>query len=498
MPFSLSRTFDTSTSCASPHRWRAGVLVGALVAAGCAAPPESAERAVPLPVAWRAAALPLEAPAVRAASAAAPDAQWWRGFGSGELDALIDEADAGSHDLAMALARVQAARAQARVAGAARWPVLSANVDASREGRLGGQGTVEGSRHLAGFAARYELDLWGRQAALGQEGLQGWRASVFDRDAVRVGLRAEVASSWLRLRGLRERAAIAHDSLDNARRLLRLVSARHAAGAATPLELAQQRGLVAARERELAAMRQRADDAVTELALLRGLDAIARPGDAAGGDATRLAQLRIPPVDPGLPSQLLVRRPDIARSEARLAAADQNVHAARAALLPSVSLGAMLGGSGSGTGGWFGNPLYRLTAGIAAPLFDGGRLAGERELAEARRAELLQSYRAAIAAALSDAQTALGAVSSLDAQALAQAEELNQARRAETLAESRYRAGAETLLVLLDAQRTLHEARDREVQLMQARLEARVALYRALGGGWRAGASDTALADAPG
>ncbi len=482
---------DPSTSSPANLPWRIGALLGALFAAGCALPPEVSERAVSVPAAWRAPASLSAAPAAPPVATDAPDTQWWRAFGSAELDALIVETQAGSHDLAMAVSRVQAARAQARVAGASSWPTLSANVDASREGRLGGQASVAGSEHLAGFAARYELDLWGRQAALRREGLQGWRASVFDRDAVRVGLSAEAASAWLRLRGLRERAAIANDSLDNARRLLLLVSSRQAAGAATALELAQQRGLVAARERELAAMRQRVDEALTALALLRGLDAMARPGDA-GGAAVPLAQLRVPPIDPGLPSQLLVRRPDIARAEARLAAADQNVYAARAALLPSVSLNASLGGSGSG--GLFGDPVYRLAAGVAAPLFDGGRLAGERSLAEARREELLQSYRAAIAAALADAQTALTGVAGLDAQAIAQAEELNQARRAEALAESRYRAGAETLLVLLDAQRTLHEARDREVQLMQARLEARVALYRALGGGWRADAEDSALA----
>ncbi|MDQ0590046.1 TolC family protein [Variovorax paradoxus] len=161
------------------------------------------------------------------------------------------------------------------------------------------------------------------------------------------------------------------------------------------------------------------------------------------------------------------------------------MQAARAALLPRVTLSASIGLQGQAPGGLLDNPLYSLAAGLAAPIFDGGRLAGARELAEARREELLGAYRAAVIAAFADAQSALHAVGGIDAQASAQADELREARRAAELSELRYEAGAETLLVLLDAQRVLYAAQDLEIQLRQARLQARVALYRALGGGWR-------------
>ncbi|MCT8179010.1 efflux transporter outer membrane subunit [Variovorax sp. CY25R-8] len=453
------------------------LALGALLLAGCATPPADADRAVVLPAAWRSAA-----PA--AAQAGAADAQWWRGFGSAELDELIERAQAGNHDLEISAARVQAARAQARIAGAALLPTLAGTVDASRDARLGGRGGQGGDSNFLGFAARYELDLWGRLEASRREALQGLRASEFDRDAARLGLNAQVASAWLQRAALRERETIARDNLDNARRVLRLVASRHAAGAATPLELAQQRGLVAARQRELLALGQQAADAQTALALLFGLPSSAQGGVPAG-DA-RLEALRVPAIDAGLPSELLARRPDIAFAEARLAAADANVQAARAALLPSVSLSATLGWrGGSGAGNPFDNPAYGLVAGLAAPVFDGGRLRGEQALAEARREELLQAYRRSIAAAFADTETALNGLAGLDAQAEIQAEELLQARRAAELSESRYRAGAETLLALLDAQRTLYGARDQQVQLLQSRLQARVALYRALGGGWR-------------
>lgn len=457
----------------SPVTW-----VGALWLAGCAVPADLPPHAVELPASWQR--------AQPDANASTVDARWWSRLGSTELDTLIAQAQARNQDLAMALARVDGARAQARIAGAQRLPELTGQIDASRQARMGGRAAVDGNAHAIGFAARYELDLWGRQGALHREAQQGLRASVFERDAVQLSVTAEVASSWLQTVGLRERVTIARSSLENAQRVLRLVESRGRAGAATPLDLAQQRGLAAARERELARLEQQARHAETALALLLGLPA---PEPAPAAAPTRLEALRIPLASAGLPSQLLVRRPDLAQAEARLAAADANVRAARAAMLPRVTLTASVGLQGQAPGGLFDNPIYSLAAGLAAAIFDGGRLAGERDLAEARREELLGAYRAAIIGAFADAQTALDTVAGADAQASAQVEELQQARRAAELSELRYRAGAETLLVLLDAQRVLYSAQDLDVQLRQGRLQARVALYRALGGGWRDEAS---------
>ena len=172
-------------------------------------------------------------------------------------------------------------------------------------------------------------------------------------------------------------------------------------------------------------------------------------------------------------------------AEARLAAADADVAAARAAMLPRVTLGGSLGYAGDRVRTLFDNPLYSLAAGLAAPVFDAGRLAAEAGQASARRTELLANYHQAIVAAFGDVEVALNAVDGSRAQAEAQAVELLQAGRAAALAESRYRAGAETLLTLLDAQRTLYAAQDEAVQARLARLQAGVALHRALGGGWQ-------------
>lgn len=451
--------------------WWAALLCAAL-SSGCALHGDRAERAVELPSAWRHAQVLGDMGPV--------EAQWWRSFGSTELDALIARAQSQSNDLAAAVARVRQADARARIAGAALRPQVTGTLGASREGRLGGNATVAGSTYAVGFAASYELDLWGRDAALRDEALQGLRASAFDRDTVRLTVTADVAATWLLALALRERTEIAARNLDNARRVLALVESRSRAGAVSPLDLAQQRGLVAAQQRALAALHQQAGDAETALALLLGTTA---PAFELRGP--RLDALQVPVVGAGAPSALLVRRPDIARAEAHLAAADANVLAARAALLPTVSLSATVGTGESRFGRLFDNPLYSLAAGLTAPVFDGGRLAGGQRLAEAKREELLAAYRGAIVGAFADAETALNGVSAIDAQATAQGAELAEARRAADLSEARYRAGAETLLTLLDAQRTLYTAQDLAVQLRMARLQARVSLYRAMGGGWQ-------------
>ena len=413
-------------------------------------------------------------------AAVAVTRDWWRSFGSTELDALIADAQEQSFDVAAAAARVEQARATARIAGAALLPEVSATINAGRTGRLGGDGGPTGMAYAAGLSAAYEVDFWGRNRAVRDQASSLLRAAAFDRDTVRLTVTAGVASAWLQAVGLNERQAIAERSLASAQRLLDLVESRARAGAATPLELAQQRGVVAAQQRTLAAIRQQAGDSRTALAILLG-----RSLSDVQLLTTDLAALRAPDIAAGLPSTLLVRRPDIARAEAQLLAANANILAARAAMLPSLFLSAGIDAQSGRARTLFDNPLYSVAAGLTAPIFNAGRLAGGRDLAVAQRQELLAIYRQAIVAAFGDVETALNAVSGIDAQLLAQHEALQQAQRALTLAESRYRAGAETSLTLLDAQRTLYAAQDADAQLRTLRLQAAVSLYKALGGGWQ-------------
>lgn len=197
------------------------------------------------------------------------------------------------------------------------------------------------------------------------------------------------------------------------------------------------------------------------------------------------AQLQWPPIDAGVPSELLSRRPDIARAEAQLAAAEADVKVARAAMLPKLTLTAQLGSGANQFDDLLRNPFYNLTAGLVAPIFNNGRLSAERDKAKARQEELLETYRGAIINGFADVEKALNSIRGLDRQRQWQSEELNQAQTAFDIAQSRYQAGAEDLLSVLETQRTLYAAQDQSVQLRLARMQASIALYKALGGGWQ-------------
>lgn len=457
----------------------AAALAAALVLPGCVGPVLQSE------------VQPPELPARWAGGMGVGDAVtegWWRSFGSAELDGLIAQAQRQSWDVAAAVARVHQARASARHAGAALLPEVTAELNAARQGRLDNHSDAAGNAFKAGLSASYELDFWGRNASARDAAQAALQASVHDRDTVRLTVTAAVASAWLGSQALQEREGIAQVNLATAQRLLQLVEARARLGAATAVELAQQRGLVAAQQRALALMRQQQAESLTALALLLG------QAESLALAPAKLTLLNVPDIQQGKPAALLTRRPDIARAEASLAAAQANVQVARAAMLPRVTLSAQIGSGDDRLRSVFDNPLYTLAAGLAAPIFDAGRLAADRDLADARHEELLAGYRQAIVQAFGDVQSALHTVAGTREQAQAQAQELAQARKALTLAEARYRAGGETLMSLLTTQQTLYQAQDLAVQLHQQRLLASVGLYKALGGGWEQAAAGTAIA----
>ncbi|MEJ0008283.1 MAG: TolC family protein [Steroidobacteraceae bacterium] len=293
-----------------------------------------------------------------------------------------------------------------------------------------------------------------------------------------------MATSYFELVSIRERIKVAQSNLDAARGTLEVVQARFNAGAADPVILATQRALLASAQLALPDLRQRETEALTGLRCWSAgnqKDSRSRmPG------WTRWPSRR---VAPGLPVELLTRRPDVYLAEANLRAADANLVAARAALLPSLTLTAAGGIQNpavnaavialTGTG-----PGLSLGAGLTQSIFDGGRLRAARDESRAKDEELLASYRKAIIAALVDVENALAAIRNLDAARDVQEESLAQSQQAFDGAQLRYREGAGDFLAVLEAQRSLYASRDQYSQYKLARLQALIALCKALGGGW--------------
>jgi len=422
------------------------------------------------------------------ADAAAVSPTWWTAFSSPELQSLIEAALAGSPDLAIATQRVEQAEAQVRVAGASLFPQLTADGGASghRTSTVGGGkntgGAVVDSAGNVGLTASYELDLWGKNRAGKRAAESSAAASRFDRDTAQVTLVSGVATSYFEVLALRARLAIARDNLDIAKRVLDVVSSRARNGAASALDVSRQEATVLSQQAALLPLEQQERQTLAALAVLIG-----RAPEGFDVKGTEIASVAVPAIDPGLPSTLLVRRPDLASAEAQLAAANADVAAARAALLPTITLTGTAGLASTAltslaTGGT--TAVIGIAASLLQPIFDGGRLRGQKAVAEARERELVETYRKAILSAFADVEQALAGTSRLGQQEQLQEDVQTRARESQRLAEIRYKAGADDLLTVLDAQRTLFAAQDQLAQVQLSRLQAAVSLYKALGGGW--------------
>ncbi|ANQ83754.1 putative outer membrane efflux protein [Azoarcus olearius] len=455
----------------------APVLLAALVA-GCAFTEPVARPDQPLPAQWT------EQPGPAAATPL-PDT-WWQSFGSPALDALVAEALVASPDLQVQAERVLQAELALRQTRASLFPWLTLDADSgwrrADAGDRGASTVTETKTTSLGLSASYEVDLWGRVAANVGSARASLNATRYDRDSVRLSLAASVATTYFQLLTLQERLEIARQNLAIAERVLRVVEARYRNGAASALEVSQQRTTVLTQRAAIEPLEVSVRQTRSALAILLGRN----PQDAAP-EFERLEALAIPTVTPGLPAELLLRRPDLASVEASLAAASADIAAARAALLPSISLSAG-GGVASSLLLSLADPgtTVSLSASLVQTIFDGGRLQAAVDIARSRQRELLESYRSAIITALKEVEDALGNASRDANQEAAQREILAEAQRALRLAELRYREGAADLLTVLDAQRTLFSAQDQLAQLRQARLTDAVGLYKALGGGWRA------------
>nr|WP_249787780.1 efflux transporter outer membrane subunit [Bradyrhizobium sp. IC3123] len=418
---------------------------------------------------------------------APPSLDWWRGFRSAELTQLMEEAQTVNLDIAAAVARIVQADAQARQAGAALLPSVSTGGSEtySRTSGSSASGLSIGGREVvnysASLSASYQLDFWGQNRDALQSAEETANANRFDRDTVALTTLAAVANAYFQVLASQDRIRTSQRNIASAQRILDAVRERRRAGTGTDLDVAQQESVLANQKALVPPLRQTLDQNVNALAVL-----VSRPPESVRVHGGSLDRIAIPRVTPGLPSELLTQRPDIRRQEAQLASATANIGNARAQFFPTIQL--------TGNGGYQSSALvslfqphaafFQLVGSATQPIFDGGRILGNFELAKARQDELLQTYRKTIIQAFADVDNALFSIKQTTIRLQLQRDVVAASRRAFDLSEQQLRAGTADIVTVLNTQLTLFQAEDALWQAQLARLLAIVSLYQALGGGW--------------
>jgi len=415
----------------------------------------------------------------------APD--WWHGFGSSQLDELIAQAEAANYDLAAAIDRVREADAQARVAGAALLPSVGATAGLTRQrttpSAASGRVKFPPDTTLVNPAitASYEFDFWGKNRASLEAAKASALASRYDEQVVELTVVTAVATTYFQILELRDRLTVAQSNIAAAQKLLSALQAEQAAGTVTVLDVVQQETAVAALKAQVPPLTQQLQQSLDALAILIG-----RSPEALQQPSGTLSDLSVPLVAPGLPSELLARRPDIAEAEAQLMAANADIKVARAAFFPSISLTAEGGIASLALAGITGpaGAVYAVTAGVTQSIFSGGALQGQLEYSQARYDELLQNYRKAVISAFGDVEDAL--IATQQTALLVQREEdtVAEARKAYAISTAQLQAGTVDLQTVLNTENALFPAEDSLAQARFAHLQATVSLFKALGGGW--------------
>jgi multidrug efflux system outer membrane protein len=400
--------------------------------------------------------------------AATPSLDWWRSFRSRELTSLMEEAVAANFDIAVAIAQISQADAQVRIAGAPLLPTvgLGAGDTASKASQQvfggGGAGGSPFSRlYSTSLSASYIIDFWGR-----------YRAAT----ALSV-----VADTYFQILAARDRLRIARRNLGDSSRILFLIRQQFEAGTASDLNVAQQESLVEGVRATIPPLEETLRQNIAALAVLVG-----KAPEHFNPRGAGMQAIAVPRVTPGLPSELINRRPDVRQAEEQLKSADYSVESARAAFFPNVTLTGELGFESAalkslfGPGAWF----YTAAAGLTQPVFDPGTLLGQYELQRGLQAQYLQAYRKAVLSAFSNVEQSLVAVEQTGAQVRIQENVVKASRRAFTLSEQQMNSGTVNMVTLLQVEQTLFTAEDQLAVDQLARLLAAVSLFQALGGGW--------------
>ncbi|HCT5048284.1 TPA: efflux transporter outer membrane subunit [Pseudomonas aeruginosa] len=458
------------------------ILPIVLTLSACSLTPELVRPEPPIP-----AAFPMSSPETSPVPAA--DIGWRTMFRDARLQRLIKLALDNNRDLRLAALNVEAVQAQYRSQRAARLPGIDAAGSGTRQ-RTPANGDISPAQPSIvteqvganiGLSA-FEIDLFGRVRALSEAAFARYLSSEEGRQAAQISLVGAVADAYLAERLAIEQRDLAERTLVDWRQSLELARLLWQAQQNSGLEVAQAEGQVATAEADLEARTREVAQARNALQLLVGVELPA--------DLPQALPLERQPVltelPAGLPSDLLVRRPDIRQAEQAMVAANADIGAARAAFFPRISLTASLGYASPAMSGLFDSQhrVWSFSPQITQPLFQGGRLRAELRLAEVRKSSAVVEYERAIQTAFREVSDGLAGRETFGRQIEAQTRAVSSAERRVDLSNLRYRAGVEGRLELLDAQRQLYAARQTLLDLRRNEFSNAVALYKALGGGW--------------
>lgn len=462
---------------------RLALVLLAAATAGCVVGPDYHPPTAAVPMQWSAAS-------AHGAPAPSTPLPWWQAFNDSELDSLIERAAHANLDLQGAEARLRAVRASRGIAAASRWPTVDATGSYKRERESANAPALDtpgetDNLFQAGFDARWEIDLFGGTRRAAEAATADLEAAVHERNGVLLSLLAEVARNYIDLRAGQRQLALARANLAASQDALSLTRARHQGGLAAGLDVARAQAQATEVAARMPPLETACQAALHRLAVLLGQAPGTLDAELAAPQPIPVAPAQLPA---GLPSDLLRQRPDLRRAERQLAAATARIGVATAQLYPQFSLLGTAGLASSGAGDFFnsGSRFWAIGPSLRWPIFRAGRVQATIEVRDAQQQQALLAYRQALLIALEEVENAIVAHTREGTRRAALADSANANQRAVDLARGLYASSLSDFRAVLDAQRALFDAQSALAHSDAALATNRVALHKALGGGWDA------------
>jgi multidrug efflux system outer membrane protein len=464
-------------------------VFGLLFLAGCTVGPNYQRPNVAVPAHWGESMAGGETN-----SSAGNVAMWWKNFNDAKLDSMIDRAVQSNLDLKIAAARVREARAEYQVASADFWPTIGTSASYERQRQSKNQPIIgafnlppntpfENNIYQAGFDASWEIDVFGGTRRATEAARAQVAAAEFGRRDTLVTLLAEVARNYVEARGYQRRLAIAGQNIKAQEDSLAITQNRFTNGVVPDLDVRQATTLLATTRAEVPTLEIGLQTSIHRLGVLLGQPPEALMQELSQVAPIPAASLEVPV---GLPSELLLRRPDIQKAERQLAAASAQIGVATADLFPKFSLTGMAGFQSVSAGDWFAGASKFWSVGptVQWRIFDAGRIRANIKVQNAREEQALANYEQTVLVSFEDVENALVGYAREQVRRRSLEEAVVSSQASLRAANQLYANGLANFINVLDAERSMYQAQDQLVQSERAVSVNLISLYKALGGGW--------------